>query len=60
MTTTAVGAELAIMYVVSAMTVSATAVDSLDFVERHAVAIVTGDGDMCAFERKFGLCVVIE
>ena len=42
------------------MTGSAATVNRRHFIQRHAVAVVTGDIEMRAFKRKVGLYVVIE
>jgi hypothetical protein len=60
MTTTAIEAEFAVVYVVRAMAVTATTVDGFDFVQRDSVAVVTVDVDVCARKRKLGLFVVIK
>lgn len=60
MTTPAIGAEFAIVNVVRAMTVAATAIDGFHLDQRHAVTVVARDLDMGTIEREVCLQVVIE
>ncbi len=48
------------MHIISTVAVATTPVDAFDFVQRHSVAVVTGDIDMGAVKRELGLQVVIE
>ena len=60
MAATTIGAELAVMHVVSAMTVSAVVVDSLDLQKRAPVTLCTGDAGVSAHQREIRLNVVVE
>ena len=48
------------MDVIGAMTVATTTIDSLDLCQRHSVAFVTANVDMCAVQGEICLPVVIE
>lgn len=60
MAATTIGAELAVMHVVSAMTVAAVVVDGLDFRKRAPVTLGTGDVGVTAHQREIRLNVVVE
>lgn len=60
MAAAAVGAEFTVVYVVGAMTVTATSVDGFDFCKRHTVTVVATDLDVSAVQREVGLQVVIK
>ena len=56
----AVGAELAIMNVVGAMTIAATSVDGFDFCKRHTVTVVAGNRIVGTVKRKVRLQTMVE
>ena len=60
MAAAAVGSKLAIVNVVCAMTITATAVDRLYPGQGRSMAIVAANFGVCATKRKVGLQVVIE
>lgn len=55
-----IGAEFAVVHIVGAMAVAATAVCGLNPGERCAVTIVAANLSMCAVQREFSLYVMIE
>lgn len=60
MAASAVGAEFAIMNIVGTMAVTTTAFDGPDFIQRHAVTVVTANVDVGTVKGEVGLQIMIE